>query len=716
MRQAAIYALLLTGAFLARGAALAGQADPAPGTWEVLYKAPPGEGIQDFGIDGSGGLWVCTVARLLYSDGGPFRPVPLPAQPGRRDALHGGPDRGLFLSMVQENSLKGQLFALSDGEARFVTEFYDERSPERPNVYSSRDGRILNWGSRFLAQYVDGNWERREALLDTEHTRVLDGGTALCAYYDGRLYGLRRDGGFSHAELDAGNLDPRDALAALWQSERLLLAEEGGTEVRCFDRNSGEPVSCRELNERLEGRELRDMRSGPDGEVWFLLADPELNGTLLCRAARDGAFASFPATAGLGCRGLGGPGRPGTVLFAPDGAIWSGHLYDGVQRLGGVRRYHGGTVGFFGWEGAVKTGRVSHVLEGPDGTVHASDERAVYAFHPDESAPPNPPIYPRWREEPIFAQHFYPGIHGGVWAVTLGRTTVATHLVGPFREPVEMGRSGRDFIDALVDDRGQLLIRFRHRPFVFADVSASGVQFYSDVQVLLQHAVRDGATWFHGGSDYSVCSRPDKGTLCYAVSGRKRMHFYDGDAWHTVGTPELVDRLFESRRYEAVARTRQGNWLGFDGAQIIELRIPADRPSRWLLGPQGAQPFEAEIVEARPGLYLPVERTPGGGRFILRAEDGGYVPGDRIPHGVETGWPARPGWVCVSPELSAYYRIQNGRVEEHDFAGTPLEAKERPATRVAVDAEGNLWFTRNGRGDAFLKLAAPAEAPSLVRQ
>lgn len=715
MKQAAIWALLLTAAFLARGTALAGRADPATGTWEVLYKAPPGESVQDFGIGPAGGLWVCAAGRLLYSDGGPFRPVPLPAQLSPRDALHGGPERGLFLSMVQENSLEGQLFVLSEGEARLVTEFYDERSPERPNVYLSRDGRILNWGSRFVAQYADGSWERHEALLAPEHARVLDGGSVLHACYDGRLYGLRHGGGFSHAELDVGDLDPRDTLAALWQGDRLLLAEDGGTVVRCYDRNSGHPIPCPELNERLEGREIRDMRSGRDGGVWFLLANPDLKDALLCRAAPDGAFASFPATTGLGCRRLGGHGRPGTVLFASDGSIWSGHLYDGVQRRGGVRRYHNGAVEWLGWEAAVQTGRVSHVLESPDGTVCASDEQAVYAFHPGESTSPNPPIYARWREEPIFAQRFYPGIHGGIWAVTLGRTNVASRYLGQSWERVEIGRSGGHFLDALVDDRGHLLVRFRHRPFVFADVSTGGMQLFSNVRLLLEHAVREGATWFHGHSDYSVCCRPDKGTLCYAVSARKRLHYYDGDGWEVVSTPELVDRLYESRRYEAVARTRQGNWLGFDGTQIVGLGIPSDRSSRWLLGPGGLQPFDAKLVEARPGVYLPVERTADGGRFVLRPEDGGYVPGDRIPHGVETAWPARPGCVCVSPELSAYYRIRDGRVEEHGFAGTPLEAEERPPTRIAVDAEGNLWFTRNGGGNALLRLATPAEATTPVR-
>ncbi len=174
------------------------------GRWEELpLPAAEDPQLHEMAMEPGGTIWIMANGGLYYWDGSAFVP-PVSGQLASGQTptgLYGGPDRVLYATQKNDKYHWGKLYRLSDGEARYVTDYYYEMTDGRPGLYVSKTGKLYNWGNRFLAVYSDGEWQRIEAKLNSRYTLVFDTGQTVHFYYNEKLYSADGDDNLAEHDL-----------------------------------------------------------------------------------------------------------------------------------------------------------------------------------------------------------------------------------------------------------------------------------------------------------------------------------------------------------------------------------------------------------------------------------------------------------------------------------------------------------------------------------
>jgi len=673
------------------------------GRWEAL---PMGdiERVSGMVMEPGGTIWIMAKSAVYYWNGREFRPPPtLELKSGQYlTGLYGGADRGAYASQRGVEGHQGVLYKLSDGDAKPVADFYYDESGRRPGLYVSRSGKLYNWGKRFLAVYLDGEWQRVEAkLASAPYTLVFDTGEAVCFYYNGMLYCADADDHIAEHELTVPvETVPRQQIVrgALLGEDKMLLIHYGKRGVYIYDLNTREPVFVDEMNVAFPDADVHDLFRNRDGSVWVLGRPPEGRGYFFRRVSPEGNVTLIEATARLGWDNQRCYQYPESVLGASDGSVWFG-------MPGTIARYRDDQLRIFDWKDGLATGTAC-LLEDPDGNVCAGG-RGVWVFHPGQPPGPLPPALRIWQEFEVASPHIMPDSEGGIWLALADRPGELSRWDGQtwhhLKMPFDTAKIGR----TMADDRGHVLIQMGAYPDGCFDVAAEGVARYENVEAMLAAALADGARRFQTDSSYQGCFALQGGGLWYGFSNSGTVQYFDGERWDKFHMRDRVSYMYESAEHGILFRTQSDKYYTYDRGQIVEVEVgrPWDTSTLWLLGPKNFQPFEQALLKSRADLYMPVERDADGRYYLVdvgETTDASPNPtitrGDEIPKYLQTLTAGYFGGFWAVGSGVGPYRIFGRRAFELDFGASPAAGKSRSMRAIAEDRNHNLWINAGQYG------------------
>jgi hypothetical protein len=649
-------------------------------------------------LEPGGTIWIMANNALYYWDGKQFRPPQsAPLKSGQYlTCLYGGPDRGIYATQPGDQEHHGKLYRLSDGDARYLTDFYYEETGRSPALYVSKSGTLYNWGNRFLAIYAGGEWKRIEASLDLEYALVLDTGDSVHFYYNGKLYSADAHANLTERHLPApiSNLPgQRRVHGALWGDAKMIILESSKPRLYAYNLRTCEAVSTNTINAALGQRPVHDLFRAGDGSVWVLASDPE-GGYLFWRISPGGQAEAVAQTSKLGWENLRCWQYPHSVLTASDGSIWFG------LSPGGIARYKHGSLRIFTWKDGL-IGGASCLCEGPEGRVYALSGGGVCAFLPDQPPIPLPPELALWEEYELASYQPLRDGKGQVWMALKDHPRHLscwdgyewTHIRVPF-DTTQVGR-------ALTDDRGHLLVQMAAYPDRCYDVGPDDLKRYDDLQSLLVGVARNGAKRFFTGPDFQGCYLLPGGRIWFGYYNYNTFQYFDGQRWDSLHMNDDVYAMYETPKLGILIRTQGGKYYTYDRGQLLQVEVPHAEGTRWLLGPKGLQPYEESLLTAYPELYAAVEQDRDGHYRLLyptpqppadQSAEPAYAPGDSLPQYTRTLTPACFGGLWTDYGAGAPYRLFAGKVLECDLDDSPLQGMGHDIRSVIEDRAHNLWL------------------------
>jgi len=675
----------LAAAALVFALALPARAEPAPGAWEQVLPFKPGGASAQTGVDAQGTAYLLRGGVLRFWASGAFHETQGAPDLRRGARLLGGPDRGLFLAM------DGKVYSLSRRGLTPVADYYKPAGVG--SVHVTTDGRLMQWGSRFITPDLARPDERLEAPLDPRRTKVLDDGPRVHLVCRDRIYTVGPDGSIVQKTLELPTppqeesvwlvpFGPGKALA-LW-SDRL----QTGVDLR-----TGRPFSV---------QPLMDVVAGGSDPVFVLgMADGSCVAWArgkegpLYRVPPGGEPRELPGSAAI-------PGHfRGSMLWdEANGSLW---LNGGAW---GLMRFADGAAHTWGWREGLRIGDYQHVLMDGAGDVFSIGAYGVSIFRPDGTPPEPPPGYTLWKQ--VFADYPpQPDFHGGVWVLREDAPESVSHWDGHDWADVEVPFRGQA-VTLIPDDRGHLLAAIWGEDKPCYDVSLEGARLYDSVEDAVLAAVRDGARRF-GGETVLFGVVTDGGRIWVSERFPGRLHYYDGTQWRVEPPPPAYFPCRSSAHGVLFLPSPDDSvYFWPEVATDGHTQYVWARGGELMLGPVGLQPFEKELLDARPDLYMSLKQVKDP---ILLPEG---------PTGGSGGWPrwTWPGldgglWLTNGVEDPA--RVFAGRVYHSDFSGTPLRPKARGAG-IFEDAAHNLWIV--GAGYFMVRMAdfrvRLGEAPAKV--
>ena len=240
-------------------------------------------------VDHSGAPWVMANNRVFTFDGGRFISPTQELTSGQYlTQLVGGPDRGLYASQPGEVDHQGKLYRLDQGAAQFETTFYYDAAHDEPGLYVSKNGRLFNWGERFLAVWHDHNWQRIEASFGQRtglyRPTIIDLGDEVYFYvpaaneiYSANATGelVRRPGpqwledAIKEAK-PAGGIEHASRRTAAWNGPRVVVALVKTPLLLAFDVRTGDRLELPPLPQDAEKFTWCDAANLDDGTTWLV--------------------------------------------------------------------------------------------------------------------------------------------------------------------------------------------------------------------------------------------------------------------------------------------------------------------------------------------------------------------------------------------------------------------------------------------------------------
>jgi hypothetical protein len=702
--------------------------------WFDLPQTPwPGGG--ELGIDASGAPWVMANNRLFWFDGGKFVEPKSPTLSSGQylTQLVGGPDRGLYASQPGEVDHEGKLYRLDRGAAELVTTFYYDDAGDLPSLYVSRDGRLFNWGQRFIAAYKGKVWDRIEASLGNPRAlrgpAIVDLGDDIYFYSgdENAIYRVdangaltRRDGPpwlrEAQRQQGTGEAPTKHGLTAAWK-DKVLVANLEGSQLLAFDIVSGERVELPSVPDIGHKISWCDAFTTADGGAWLL-------------AALDGwrAFAFFQvddegrAVEVKGARGLPWQNTrlwqfPQAIVRTRDGAVVLGLENDG---LGVIQR---DALTRWNWRHGFAES-VPEIVEGKEGELWLAPRnrgRAVARVRVRPLPPPELPVSEDWEEFALVSGSQAWSLPGGEIAVL--RRDKPKQLCRwrngswSFQDlPFDATR----LVHSAADDRGHILLAVNDQELKAHDVGPDSVTTYPSVDDALAAAHKAGARHFSDITSFVGIVATDK-ELWYAFHTECRR--FDGIRWDSFRSRNSVTALARSEELGVLIGFQEGSFSHYDRGQLVPT-ASRKQMNRMLLGPDGFQPFDAALARRYPDAYIPVVGRPGDDlRLAFDVEAvarGEALPAERnasqpmmeargksrlqLPRYVERLQADSGGgaWIFSSQGAGAPQRVFANELLPIEFESSPLAA--RYITNVARSDDGDQWFTtRTDAGYSVLR-------------
>jgi hypothetical protein len=678
MRHAAMRGLFVV-ALLAAG--VCGAAPEGAGRWLDLKTRG-----SEVAMDSGGQLWTLTEEGPRYWDGHRFAvprlsEVKKTYKPGSAH-ICGRPLSGAFLLIPGDRENQGLAYRLNDGEVRFATEFYTSFG----SFYPANNGVFVNYGLRFVATCrPDGEWRRIESKAPVYAT-VVEAGSHVVLVTDTWLYIIDTQGEIRELPMPSlPSAEPGAAPGVMPGVPESLEVQPGPRGTVSLNRYpSGgrglfDPEQCCLLPaEPFPGWQEAGPRPflTPNGSFRHATVDPS-------DLAPEWAEHR--------------PWDPTGHLAASDGSLWT--ALNGSE----VSRYKDGRLTRYGWRDGLLMGTVQRLLEGANGQVFACSWGDIFLFQPGAGPPPAPGLA-LWDSRRLVANSsVIRDSEGRLWMRPAEDTGALSVWDGKDWHEVKVPLGPRAEPGSLVmaDDRGHVIATGYPdgRGSAAFDVSMTGVERYESrpgrepTNSLLEAVISKGVGGFTAPDGLPAVYGPREGRMGFGKE-------YYGDTSRLSNGSLNGAAVMESVRYGVLfgdMNVLKYTW--YDRGQYLDVPAPAVGEP-FLLGPRGFQPFEAALMAAHPGRFLPVVRT-GARSFRLlrkapseaRAEAAPLVSdlGDELPQYTRG---------TVAPMPPVHYLLKSGalawelsgKVFSAEFSGTPLQGKNASIGQVLAGPGGRLWF------------------------
>ncbi len=666
------------------------------GHWE---KLPLGEsrhgGVISIGIEPGGVLWVMAHNKLYYWDGEQFRkPVNVELDSGYYLArFWGGGKQRLYASQRSSVANKGKIYELTDGRAVYVTDFYYDAAHEYPGLYISESGRFFNWGRRFLAVYFDGKWKRFEVRLETGPI-VLDMEKRVYFYHNKKLFWFDDDGIFNNRDIVSGleAVPGQQRVSAVrWGKDRMLMIGYSSHKIHAYNLVTGEPVDIKSIREAIGKRQVYDLFSTSDGEVWLLAHDRKLGNYVFFKISASGETKMIKKTARFGWDNTRCSQYPNSVLETTDGALWFGTAREGIVR------YKEDSLQRFGWEQGVSFGNIRYLLESENGKIYAASREGVFEFHAGGESTVADWVR-HWQEYRLGAAEPIRDSEGNIWMFLEERPGEISWWTGGRWDHVKVPFATSEVGYLMADDQGHILIDRDMYSEPCYDISPAGIEKYDDILSMVLAAVRRGVKQFYPDNSFAGCVVQEDGKIWLGYYNYERVYYYDGSVWDELSMNEDIDYLCESLKYGMLICTGGRKYYRYDRGQFIEVPITEEGPRRWLLGSKYLQPFEQELIDLRPGEYVSVERWEDGKLYLPEpskdevCNQREYRRGKVLHRYLRAITPGYNGGHWSDYIAGPIFRFFGNEVFECDFSNTPMLGSVHELRQVIEDKAHNLWI------------------------
>jgi len=668
----------------------------------VWHNLPlPAEASEAFEavVEPGGVLWIRTHQGLFHWDGQAFvPPTVLRFQaPDEAAALFGGPDRGAYFTKKGDREYQGKLYRLLD-DAQYVTDFYYERPHWKPDLYVAKSAAIYNWGVRYLGVYSGGQWHKHEVKLGAA-TAVFDMGRTVYFWYGDRIYTLDAKGNLTEDILPADfprNDEGRSARAIPWGEHRMVFFRAEAPGICGYDLASHTQVNMEAVNRAIGRAAIHTGLREPDGSV-RLYADGKTRWTSArYRLSPEGQVSTLEESAGVVRGSIYYGSRAGPFLNASDGSSWL------AAYVGRVTRSTADGEQVFGWREGVPYSRALQLAEGLDGTIYLVSEAGIYAYDPKSLPTELPAGFARWQSFDLVERPPIRDAKGGLWMFLSSHPNEASYWDGEQWHHVPVPFDTRRIQQMMADDRGHLLTSAgTGENEGNYDVAPGGVRKFQKFGLLLEHAVRSGARRIEGDRQSAGCQVLDGNTIWYGSPRQPSVSHFDGGRWDALQISGDVAAVLESARWGILIRSQEGRFFSYRQGQIVEADFPAQPPSKWLLGPHGFQPFEAELLQEPARVpYVVVEGELRNAWFVPRARAEGERREARRGQGppeishTDSMTPSLFGgcWLDNVGQNEGLGRVFGDKLFACNLAGTPLVGSGSVVRRILEDSSHNLWF------------------------
>ena len=674
-------------------------ADESAGRWEKLPFSPSEQQrVSAIGMEPGGILWLIINNSICYWDGKQLQPVKSELTLSRcLTSLYGGLDRGLYAAQDSLEEHKGELYRLTDGQAVYVTDFYREVSRESPRLYISKSGRLINWGSRFLAVYIQDQWKRIEAPLSLWNTLIFDTGEKVYFYYNQNLYSVDNNGKFDKRQIDAPikSIHGQKRIhGALWGQDKMVILDYTSKRIYAYDLNTAKSIDVKNINSYLGKRYVYDIFRAADGSVWLLVNDLKFQGYFFLKVTPESNITPVKETAQFGWDNTRCWQFPNSVLNTSDGSIWF------ATPRNGMAKYKDGKVQVYGWKQGVSFGNCRFLLEGLEGDVYALSSKGVYTFH--QGATSQLPTWgEQWDEYRIASSHPIRDSNGKIWVCLFDHPGEISCWDGYNWDHIKVSFDTSKVGRLMADDQGHILLAMNAYPDGCYEVGLNSVQKYENLKAMLVKAVARGVKRFYTDNSYQGCVVQEGGKIWFGYHNYNRVYYFSGERWDMFQLQCNISSLFESPKYGILIRTTNDKYYTYDRGQIIDLKISKTQPSRWLLGSKFLQPFEQELLKMRPNEYIPVERAEDGKLYLLSPSgnkpDGsssgeGYIRGECLYRYLKTVTPGFWGGHWSDYIGRQIFRFFGNKIYKCSFSNTPLLSWENHIRQILEDCAHNIWI------------------------
>jgi hypothetical protein len=652
--------------------------------------------------------------------------------------LHLSPTGRVYLSQTMPHGYRrggtppkphfGALYLLENTEAKYITEFYYERSHfQRPLFFDSK-GRIWNWGTMFLAKYEDGQWERVEANIGWRASIIEDAdGNVYCF---GTTVSYWRDGRFTvNVKAPSFSREQPAFKGYLWGTDKALLIASGDRGAVVLDLGTmtvsdvldSRPLPDSVMRELYADRARGETRQSvwqnlplmarstfwdgfrdTQGNVWLLThtrSSPNYFYVKVCVA--DNRVEERLETAAIDWgNGMGSARKP--VLCAKDGAIYFGASRDGVYL------YRNGELTHVSWQQGLAINHTRWVCEHPDRTIWFASRRMGIAVYDPRGVPgtgPTSPFQTSWEEYPLAARPMLRDFEGHLWCCPKNQSGKISRWDGQAWEHFDVGDNMSYLRCLWADNLQRLHVVGPGGPDRFACRLTKGrLERFADFKEMLLDSVRTGAREFKGsGSGHLLTPLvvTDREIWCRDASARRLIRYSSG-VWHDIEIDPFSMSLFKHKADQVLIRSRAG-FMTWDRGQLIEFTNEQTRNEEYLLSESGLQPFDKDLYEAHPREFFPARRTKDAVYVFDGLTDFHDFQEDDVPPGTakfsqyfDRIWLAEGGFWAHSDNLCELQRCYEGLLLRVDLAVTPVAADLGAGNCDAhEDVNGDLWIRRH---------------------
>jgi len=677
----------------ARTCALSEVEDNQVGVWKKLPLPGQEKGsgrnryIQNLGVDKDGIPWVIIDQLLYYWDGNTF--IKVAGFDARNNNgvyyIIGGNDRDLYLLQPGKDKLHYDAYLLENNKMLFVRDCYmNGNGSDFCPVYVSKAGKLCNWGSRFLAVYSGGVWKKIETSLNADNASIFDFGDKVYFYFNGNLCTIDSSNNITSKDIAIPPNTSNGESAALWGKDTVIVTNRAGT-VAAFSLQTGELVTLpQSITDLFVKTNNCGFRSLANGEVLFYHSANQMPSTLKI-INTDGQVKSIENLAAQGLSVFQNEMTP--LLNAPDGSFWL------KSSIGGVIQVMGGSAIVYDWHTAAPMSRIRKMCLGRKNTIYVQSEDGIYVYDPTGNNKQNEQVATHWQDYSISRVSIQDSL-GRIWCFLKDHSKEISCWDGNKWTHIPFSDEKLYPEPTMIDDRGHIILsnpRFDTECYV---VSLESIKKYNSVEDALVALVAEGSKWFET-QGYTGCVVDQSNHILLSGNGFHGVEMWDGKRWTTFSEIPSQPMVLESKKYGFLVYSRDSDnrYYNCTNGQLAPIDFGQSEAGKMLLGPQGIQPFDEELLKQRPYAYIQIDIGSQGNPIIK--DPGSNVSYTISNHNYESRGilgKTRSGgfWLAESQSNRVLYTA-DGEVFPCDFSNLPLSDIKHSNLRFYEDPGNNLW-------------------------